>query len=243
MEFFSTLPGETQIASLGLDQNRGKPVRFLHIAKDLNNFWTGIVYFNVTDQTAQATETYFDELGNALEVRQLQIAPSEKITRLFDSATTGDAVPAGAAWMEVDADQDLIGYELFGSPQTSPSDYFVGLQAEYSSGSELLYPHVESDDLHFTGLVALNLGDQPGDLTFHLYNANGDLLASQTQTGLAGKTKVTLLARQLFTPEALADGAWIRATSSNSQWAGFLLWGDLTSPGRQNLAGIKAGLQ
>lgn len=243
MEYFSRLPGETQIASLGLDQNRGKLLRFLHIAKDINNFWTGIVYFNISDASAQVTETYFDELGNVLEARDVSLNPSAKITRLFDSSTVGVSLPSGAAWMEVTSDQDLIGYELFGAPTTSSADYFVGLQGEYSSGSQLLYPHVESSDNLFTGIVALNLGDQAADLTFNLYANDGSLLESSTQTGLASKTKATLLARQLFSAEALARGSWIQATSTGSQWAGFLLWGDLTASGRQNLAGIKASPQ
>lgn len=243
MEYFSSLPGETQVASLGLDQNTGNQLRFLHIAKDTGNFWTGIVYINVSDQNAQVTETYFDENGNVVETRQVEVAPSAKIIRLFDSQTVGNTVPAGAAWLDVNGDQNLIGYELFGTPQGNASDFFVGLQGEFNAGTELIYPHMETGANAFTGIVALNLGDQTGNISFSLYDASGQLLETQTVSDLAPKTKVTMLARDLFSAELVGQGTWIRANADASQWAGFLLWGDLSSSGRQNLSGIKAGLR
>ena len=243
MEFFSTLPEESRIASLGLTADRGNQLRFLHIAKDIQNFWTGLVYFNLSDQTAHSVETYYNDNGEVVDVRMVDVPAFAKEIRLFDAANIGVTVPNNAAWLDVQGDQNLIGYELFGTPSGNANDFFVGLQGEYSQGTELIYPHMESDGNHFTGIVALNLGDTPASITFTLYDSAGQVLDTSTQSNIDAKTKITLLVRTLFSEQALANGAWIRAVADGSQWAGFLLWGDLTPSGRENLSGIKAGLR
>lgn len=243
MEYFATLPEESRIASLGLTADLGNRLRFLHIAKDIQNFWTGLVYFNLSDQTAQTVETYYNDNGEVVDVRMVDVPPFAKEIRLFDANTIGVDVPGDAAWLDVQGDQNLIGYELFGTPAGNTNDFFVGLQGEYGQGTELIYPHMESDGNRFSGIVALNLGDTAASITFTLYDANGQVLDANTQSDIGAKTKITLLARTLFSETALAEGAWIRAVADGSQWAGFLLWGDLTASGRENLSGIKAGLR
>ena len=76
MEYFTRLPGRTQQAGLGLNGQKGQTVNFLHIAADTARFWTGMVYINVAETAANATETYFDETGNVLLARPVNLQPS-----------------------------------------------------------------------------------------------------------------------------------------------------------------------
>jgi len=236
MEYFVGLPETTRVASLGLDNRSGDTLRFLHVAADTSNFWTGLVYMNVGDQQADFTETYYDTDGQVISTMTKTLDAGAKINPipLFDENNTE---PAGTAWVEVSSTQPIVGYELFGSPISSNNDYFVGLQGVYNGGAVIDYPHIHRGDSAFTALVALNLGDEAADITFTAYDEGGNALESSEQTGIAAKRKLALLTSNLFSADTLANVAWIRATTSASTWAGFQLWGDAREE-RLFLAGI-----
>ncbi len=238
LEFFSVLPERSQIAALGLDARSGNRLRFLHIAADTARFWTGLVYLNAGDAAAQVAETYFDVAGQALARRELVLEAGQKINPipLFDQ---DQGQPAGAAWLEVAADQPLVGYELFGAPVGSGADYFAGLQGNYEDGVALDFPLASTGPGQFSGLAAVNLGGETADLAFTAVDAGGEPLATATIRGVPPNAKTTRLARSLFTPEVLAETAWIRASGSASRWGGFLLWGD-DGDQRRFLAGLNA---
>lgn len=239
MEYF-TYNEANRMASLGLDSTKGKTLRFLHIATNTATFWTGMVYINVAEAAANITETYYDAAGTVLSTRNVTLDPNDKVTLLFDAATQ-DPVPAGSAWLEVTSDQDLVGYELFGSANGIADDNFAGLQGNYSHNEVIDYPHFSASDSMWVGLVAVNLGTTAADITFHLMGADGTELATQTVTGVAAKQKITRLGADLF--PGVANGAWVRATTSGSDWAGFLLWGDHNGAYRMYLSGMVAALR
>lgn len=237
MEYFVGLPDATRVASLGLTSEAGSTLRFLHVAADVNSFWTGLVYMNVGAATANITENYYDTNGNVIHTRDLTLEAGAKIDPLllFDINNTE---PAGTAWIEVSGDQPLVGYELFGSPFANDSvNYFAGLQGVYSGGTSLSYPHVQSGDGSFTGLVALNIGESTSDITFTAYNDAGDSLESATVEAVAPKTKITRLLNGLFSTEIAAQATWVKATATGSNWAGFALWGGTDG---QTLSGMNA---
>ncbi|CAM2008369.1 WD40/YVTN/BNR-like repeat-containing protein [Acanthopleuribacter pedis] len=240
MESFTRLPNRTQTAALGLNQTAGNTLNFLHVATDTNQFWTGMVYINLGDVATDVTETYYNAAGEVLKTGERNLTAKEKITLLFDFENQ-EEVPAGTAWVQVVATQPLIGYALFGAPSISNNDYFTGLQGNYGGGQRWLYPYFNSSAETFTGVVAVNLGDQPANLTFHAYDAAGNRLESRTIEAVSAKTKyVTTLAGLFQNAETLANGAWVEAVADGSEWAGFVLWGDQGVPARQHLAGIQA---
>ncbi|MCB1042518.1 MAG: hypothetical protein KDC35_06255 [Acidobacteria bacterium] len=238
MEYFDYINGAKRRASLGLDTQLGKTLRFLHVATDTGTFWTGMVYINVGGAAANVTETYYNASGAVLSSRDVTMTTNEKVTLLFD-ANTMDPVPAGTAWVKVESDQDLVGYELFGSANGSADDFFAGLQGNYKSNQVLDYAHYQASASEWIGYVALNLGDSAADITFTLYNANGAEVTQTTITGVQPNQKVTRVGADLF---GSAQGAWVRAESSGSSWAGFMLWGDLNNP-RTFLSGVNAALR
>ena len=166
--------------------------------------------------------------------------PMEKNTLLFDHTTTQGPVPQGAAWLEVQGSQDLVGYELFGSSASSPHTFFAGLQGAYETGRTISYPHIVSDAATWTGLVALNLGDSSANMEFALIDAEGAVLETHVMENIGAKTKVTVLASDLFAQSLLDGSTWVRAKADGSSWAGFVLWGDQGEDTRHHLAGIKA---
>ena len=243
MEFFTTpVDNPTKMASLDLNNQRGTTLRFLHIATNTGLFWTGLVYINVSDVTVTATETFYDATGAVLSTVDTPLAPGEKITLLFDS-NNQVRVPAGSSWMEVSVPSDsggqLVGYELFGSASPEAQDVFSGLRGNYTSGLAVDYPHLAPDANFFTAIVATNLGNSIADVAFQAIRNDGTILGETTVTAVAPNQKVTRLLTDLFSAEILADTGWIRALPTDSDWAGFQLWGDQSGV-RQFLSGIVA---
>ncbi|MCB1044491.1 MAG: hypothetical protein KDC35_16230 [Acidobacteria bacterium] len=240
MEFFSVLPAETQVASLGLNTNMSSNVRFAHIAKDTGIFWTGMVYINVSATPETVTETYYGDDGAQLATRSMTLAPTEKVTLLYDANSGSEPVPSGAAWLDVQSTGDLIGYELFGAAFGGAHDFFAGLQGDQHSGTSLVFSHVESSAVQWTGLVALNVGDVAANLQFDLISADGTVKGTASVENVQPKTKTTALVNNLFPEASFGKGDWVRMTSSGSQFSGFALWGDQATDQRQNLSGLGA---
>jgi hypothetical protein len=236
MEYF-LYNNEDRMASLGLTDQKGKTLRFLHVATDTSNFWTGMVYLNVGDAPANITETYYGADGSVIKTYTPDpLAANDKVTLLFD-ANTQDRVPAGTAWVSVTSDQDLVGYELFGSINGGASQNFAGIQGNYTSGNVVDFPVYSAEAGRFYGFVVVNVGEVAADVTFDLMSASGSKLATFVQN-VAPKNKVTSLGSAMFTDAiAQASGAWVRATASGSQFAGFVLWGDVGET-RNYLSGI-----
>lgn len=252
MEYFvAPLDTRSRMAALGLTSESGTGLRFLHIASDVARFWTGLLYINVSDAAANATETYYDTTGAVLSTVPVTLAPGEKITRILfqgiDPSQGG--VPEGSAWMEVTIDEgsggELVGYELFSSPDPNVQDIFAALQGNYQQGLTLIYPHFQSNASQYTAIVATNVGDDAANLTVELFNRDGDVVATNTINDVAPNSKRALLINDgFFGGVDTSSGAWLRVTASGSAWAGFELWGDIPqgSPPRF-ISGINAALE
>ena len=184
MEYFTTQEGMSQRAALGLNSDSGKTLRFLHIAADTARFWTGLVYINISDETVTVTETFYGADGSVIGTNDETLAAGQKVTLLYD-ANNQVRVPAGSAWMKVEvpdsSNAQLVGYELFGSPNPAIQDIFAGLQGNYTDGSAIDFPHFNTTDIWFTGLVATNLGTETADLTLQAIGADGTVLETKNR--------------------------------------------------------------
>jgi len=250
MEYFvAPLGTRSRMAALGLTPEKGKRLRFLHIATDIARFWTGLVYFNAGEVAVTANETYYDGAGNVLATVEKSLDPGEKVTRVLLQGLPVETggVPEGSAWMEVTVSQeseaDLVGYELFSSPDPEVHDIFTGLQGSYTDGNQLDYPHFQGGDDRYTAIVATNLGDAGADLQLDLIGADGTVIASQTLSGIGpGEKRATLITASFFGVDSVEAGAWLRGTATGSRWAGFALWGDFATEGQppQFLSGVNA---
>jgi len=237
MEYFSYLPEREKIASLGLNSDVTNTLRFLHVATDTANFWTGLVYINVGSASVAVTEHYFAADGTEISMETRDLIRGEKRVLIFDQDNT---TPEGTAWIEINAETpSLVGYELFGSANSSPHQFFAGFQGSATTGSKLNYPIVVSDAENWTGIVALNLGEVSGNITFNAIDTNGTILESVTEENVAPNVKIVKTAASLFSADTIQNIAWVQATTSASEWSGFIIWGDQT-PTRHHLSGLGA---
>jgi hypothetical protein len=235
MEFFSYLDGSRR-ASLGLDGTSTTTLRFLHVASDVQTFWTGMVLLNPAAEATNYQETYFDAAGNALLVRSNPLEARGKTTLLFDQQQ--GPVPAGSSWLEVQSAAPLVGYELFGSANGTADRFFAGLKCGAEPGLNVGFGHFLAQEDRWIGYVVVNVGDQATDLAFQLMDDFGRELATALVQGVQPKQKITRLASALFPAFSQSTaGSWVRVSSSVSPLAGFMLWGDSGSP-REFLAGV-----
>lgn len=242
MEYF-TYNQEPRMASLSLDASRGKTLRFLHVATDTSNFWTGMVYINVGGFPANVVETCYDAAGAVIKSHEPEpLVAGGKTTLLFD-AQNQERVPAGTSWVEVSSSQDLVGYALFGSINGGADATFAGIQGNYSGGTRLDYPVYAAEANMWTGYVAVNVGDQDARLVFRLFSDEGDVLGTHEVPNVLPRQKVALLGLNMFGVEAnQLEGSWVQASASGSSWAGFALWGDQGHATRDVLCGVNAAI-
>jgi len=242
MEYFTTTD-QAQSAALDLNNQKGKNLRFLHIATNTGLFWTGLVYINISDEAVTVTETYYNAAGEIIKTFDEPMEAGEKVTLLFDAANQ-ERVPAGSSWMQVSvpdgSNAELVGYELFGSASAEVQDVFTGLRGNYDSGTALDFPHFQVNDNSFTAIVATNVGTDIGELTISAMGFDGSVLEAVTVPNIGPNQKLTQLMSSLFSdPDTLANAGWVRLTSSASNWSGFMLWGDVNGV-RQHLSGMTA---
>lgn len=241
MEYFHRIPSRTQMAALGTDAQKGKTLRFLHVASDTANFWTGMVYIHVGTEPANISERFFGADGQLLESRQREAVPvDDKTTLLFD-AENAQGLPAGTSWVEIISEDYLIGYDLFGANPGTGSDFFAGIKGSLQTMQRMVYPHFLAGENQWLGLVALNTGEVSADLQFQVFAADGSLLEEKTMLEVPANAKRTILVGDYFeNEETLTKGAWILVNAAKPVWNGFLLWGDRNQGPRRNMSGMVA---
>jgi Raf kinase inhibitor-like YbhB/YbcL family protein len=118
----------------------------------------------------------------------------------------------------------VIGLELFGS--IGSATQMDGILLTDKTASTLYYPHVASDNVWWTGIVAYNPAESAATITITPYSAQGALLATSTLP-IAGKGKYVGIVAGLGLP---AQTAWFRIDSTRPL-SGFELFG--TADGTQ----------
>jgi len=237
MERFTFLPQRDRMAALGLDFKSSDRLIFVHVAEDVEQFWTGMVLVNTGADVLDVTIEYYSNDVNSLERDLVSMAPSSKRNVLFDA---DHREPMGTAWIDVKANRpDLIGYELFGSAHASSHRFFAGLAPCTLPGKQLIFPVVSSSMDQWTGLVTVNLGSTSADIVFEAVNDSGVVLGRYVEEEVGPRKKIVNTVVGMFGEEVSTAATWVRAVSDVGSWVGACLWGDLGNP-RKHLSGVVA---
>ncbi len=219
-----------QSVGVGLSQSAPSELYFVHIAQNLENFWTGIVVINLSDDPAQILiEPYSVEGGLIDGGMSLDFAPNEKKTFVVDRRV-GLAFGEGAAWLRVTSATPVVGYELFGTiPNDDPDgplvDQFAGMESISELSNRLALPHTEDAFANdgFTGVALINPAATTANLTLHLVSQNGTIKETNQSLSIQPNQKLVALASNLFeTDLALGDTILVE---SSEKIAGFELYG------------------
>lgn len=231
-EVFGLTPAtqKRQAVGVGLSQSASTELYFVHIAQNLENFWTGIVVINLAESAAQIQIEAFSVAGVLIDGgMSLEFAPNEKKTFVVDRRV-GLAFGEGAAWLKVTSATPVVGYELFGTiPSDDPEgplvDQFAGMESISELSNRLAFPHTEDAFTSggFTGVALINPATTPADLTLRLVSQDGTLKETNQNLSIQPQQKLVELASNLF-ETVLAFGDII-LVESTEKIAGFELYG------------------
>lgn len=203
MEVFGTKDGTRQVAGLELlDNQRDNPnflyvannLYFTHIASDLESFYTGIALVN-TGQLPQSLRIYaYQEDGTREGPKTINLGPAEKVVELADDLLAGIGSTSETAWIMVEADSQIAGFEVFG---TRDNKRLAGLEAANALQTGLCYPFIDAAGNTFHGVSLINPNDVANPMVLTLYNDQGTALATAS-IQLAPGEKLVALMRDLF---------------------------------------------
>ena len=188
-----------------------------HIASDAQ-WWTGVSLVNTTPSKKEFTIA-FDNGQRILGIINANEHAVFSIESLFNNQPQPDIKSA-----VITNASGILGLELFGN--IGGSNHLDGLLLAGNTASTIYYPHVASDNVWWTGIVAYNPSESACTITITPYSAQGTPLPTSTSS-LAGKEKYIGMVADLGLP---AQTAWFKIDST-SPLTGFELFG--TADGNQ----------
>lgn len=232
-EMFGRVDGKREMAALEMVDAREKNPNFIrvngnlyftHVAKDTASFWTGISLINMSSSPATYNLVGYDDDGQIATRLDAQILPPGG--KLLDITQNIFGIDSSISWLMVETDDQLAGFELFGD---WTGTRLAGFKAANATTDTLYFPHIQVDDVSFTGINLLNLGSLPVDLEIRAFNDRGEVLA-EVQDQLGPFTKMVKLAQDLFAGGQLPPGTtYLRIKGNQKSLAGFQLFGSLSS--------------
>jgi hypothetical protein len=168
-----------------------------HIASDAQ-WWTEVSLVNTTAAAKQLTITF-----NNGQTRQITLNANEHKAFIIESLFNDQPRPDIKSAVITNA-SGVIGLELFGS--IGGGNHLDGILLTDKTASTLYYPHVASDNVWWTGIVAYNPSTLASTITIKPYSAQGTPLAPSTLS-IAGKGKYIGVVSGLGLP---AETAWFR---------------------------------
>ena len=134
---------------LTLEQSLSKTLYVAHIDNS-DYWWTGLAIINPDRENTAVVEVVpFDMDGNELDNGRLRffLNPGEHY-----AFVTKDVLPLNAAWLRVDSDIPVMGYELFG---TMNRKLLTGVDLIDKPSVEVLLPVIDSTN-DWTGITIIN---------------------------------------------------------------------------------------
>jgi hypothetical protein len=188
---------QTAIPILQWTENH-RALIFPHIPADRQQFWSGFCLNNPHRTTTLARFRLWGEYGSDLhtlllpEFRDSFTLPAHgKLVRLFEGTVFDDALsPEKVSWIQIDADQPVIGFELFGRNEAYSNGELAGIEAQPLTPGSLtmrmgLFLH---EYIAYHGFSILNPTAETVNAEILIYNQNGGILA-QSPLIIPGREK------------------------------------------------------
>jgi len=150
-----------------------KDIYIPHIASN-NRWWTGLSLVNTTS-SAKTLTIEFDNKTT----KTIFLAPNAHKQFTLGSLFSGVSQPEIKSGVIKNA-SGVIGLELFGSNPGTGKNYLSGILLKDETTRDMYYPHVASNTIWWTGVVAYNPAASSTDLTITPYKKDGTKLAIKT---------------------------------------------------------------
>ena len=210
LELFTNDKGN-QMSGILLKGSTTGRIYYPHIATGGPLNWgTGIVAYNPSDTGCDITVTSYTEAGDALAPATGTIPGKRQYMKLIGRDII---LPAGTAWVEVEAESPITGFELFARTNLLAGYTGVGI-----SGTEGIFAKIEKDG--GTGIAFVNIEDNPAVVTLTAYDDSGTVRATQT-VNLDAREKMLGIPESIFTGD-ISSATYI-GYSSDRETVGFQL--------------------
>jgi hypothetical protein len=247
IEVFGRQDGALVVAALEMETNQARnpsfvyvdrSVIFTHVAKDRNNFWTGISLVNLSPQSQECLITAYNDEGVIQATTPWILGPYDKLLGTVDQFFPDEQQ---ISWLHVQGQEPLLGFVLFGDYQ---GKRIAGFPAAKALQKNMVFPHIQSDQLSvWTGLSVLNMGDQEQQVSFVAYDALGKPLGQPRLVILNPRQKSVQTVAVLFQGSdiPLKEIAYVVASTNQPSLCGFELYGDFIDGALgETMAGISA---
>jgi len=206
----SYVPGKFKTAIPAVSSNNADKIYAAHVASNVD-WWTRIGLVNTTSGSKEIV-IQFDN-GQTRTITLGALAHSNfLVSSLFGNQAQPDihsAVLTNAA--------GVIGLEIYGS-----GEQLSAIPISSNTATAVYYPHLASDDLWWTGILAYNPSETPCDLVITPYNANGIPLPALSRQ-IEARGQYIGLATTLGVP---ANAVWLQIKATKPV-LGFELFGTL----------------
>jgi PKD repeat protein len=244
VEYFGTKDGSRLGAGLNvIDPQQDNPsfvyirndLYFTHIAQDTATFWTGLAIVNTSNEAQEILMTGYDSDGNSINQTSLSLSPNEKRVSLAETFLAGIGTPEEVAWVKLESDRHIAGFELFG---TWDGERLAGMEAPSALSTDLKFPYIDPNPEVVTGLVLLNPLAEANSVSLTLFDTAGGILAEK-EVQLNPFQKLSTTVSDLFGPQTnrLDIASYVRARG-NRAMTGFTLLVDTKN--RQRMAAVLA---
>ena len=231
VEVFGTKDGSRVVAGLALADARKENPNFTYIANNLYfthiarnpAFYTGIALVNLGASAQGARIIAYGTDGSKVGEAVRNMGPNEKIVEIAETFLAEIGSPEDIDWVLVEADEDIVGFELFG---TDDGLTLAGLEASSALSKNLCYPFLDRDDDVAHGISVVNVNPEPVTVTFKLFDNDGTMIADEVTADLKANEKFTSVITDLFPKDAIFFNeipGWLEV-SADLPLAGFELF-------------------
>jgi subtilisin family serine protease len=208
----------TQLSAIPLRDQSATAVIYPHVA-DSGSWWTGVVACNCSARAGDIEITAYSENGTVISSKRQHLNGHERLV----SSTAALGLPGNTAWLKLESELPMTGFELFGTYDGYMLAGYTGIGIKAAAG---ILPKLEKAG--WTGIAMVNPGPAPATVTLKAYDNEGREVGTPCQVPLAAHSKLARTPEQLFHRE-LAAATYLRY-SADREIIAFQLNG--TSDGR-----------
>jgi hypothetical protein len=175
---------------------------------------TGIVAYNPSSSSSNITVTSYTQDGTSLgTTNPIPIGAGEK----YLGAVSALSLPNGTAWIKIDSDNPITGFELFG---TNDGNRLAGYTGVGINRKEGVFAKIEKQG--WTGIAFVNIENSQASITLTAYNDTGTAVATRELSLGSFAKVVSVVNNDFFLGQDISSATYI-GYSSDKDLVGFQL--------------------
>ncbi len=196
----------TDGAAVELQKKGSKRLYIPHIPLETDIFWTGFAVVNIENEDARVIFRFYNGAGDYLGEKEVIIPAKAKYIGLMK-----DLFPeyyGEAEWGTIDSDKNLVGIEIYGTPQNAICGYSLPIE----SNNIGLFPEILTGENVWSGIALANIGEETANVEIKLYDKFGNFKGSY-QVSVSPKYRFKAVVTDMFPNIQLEAGDYLKFVS------------------------------